>query len=372
MSRFLLGFLPLVVLPAALRAEDKPRDRPRENRAVTAAAEYRGLMDEYRKTLQASDARFEKARTREQRQKIRATFQQFRAKLVGRLLAFAEKYPREKEALSALFFVLHPDTYAERRAADRAVQLLLKDHVRSDRLGALLSLLAVQDFPVGEKPLREILKKNPHPARQAQACLGLALLLREKAAGSPGQAARLTAEAEQLFERVVTRYAGVKAVAAKARTELFEIRHLSVGKAMPDLRGKDSGGKDLKLSDYRGKVVVLIFWAAWCPPCMAMVPHERSLVKRLAGKPFALLGVNRDPSRASLEQCEKKHRITWQSFFDGRDGPISKEHNIKRMPTIYVMDARGVIRYKGVRGEALDRAVDQLLAELEKGREAPR
>jgi AhpC/TSA family len=96
-----------------------------------------------------------------------------------------------------------------------------------------------------------------------------------------------------------------------------------------------------------------------------MVPHERSLVKRLEGKPFALLGVNRDASRETLKKCEEKHKVTWRSFFDGRDGPISKRYNIKSLPTIYVLDAKGVIRYKGVRGEALDRAVDGLLKERE-------
>ena len=96
-----------------------------------------------------------------------------------------------------------------------------------------------------------------------------------------------------------------------------------------------------------------------------MYPHERSLVKKLEGKPFALLGVNRDISRESLKKSEEKHQITWRSFFDGRDGPISKRHNIQSMPTVFVLDATGVIRYKGVRDEAMDRAVDQLLAELE-------
>jgi hypothetical protein len=99
---------------------------------------------------------------------------------------------------------------------------------------------------------------------------------------------------------------------------------------------------------------------------MALVPHGRSLVKRLEGKPFALLGVNLDPSRETLKKCEEKNQMTWRSFFDGRDGPIRKEYNIRSLPTIYVLDARGVIRSKGVRGEALDRAVDQLLAELDK------
>src|SRR5262245_45060569 len=97
---------------------------------------------------------------------------------------------------------------------------------------------------------------------------------------------------------------------------------------------------------------------------MATVPHERSLVKRLEGKPFALVGVSRNETREGLKQCEGRHGMTWRSFFDGPEGPISKPYNVQSMPTVYVLDARGVIRYKGLQGEALDRAVDELLKEL--------
>jgi hypothetical protein len=83
---------------------------------------------------------------------------------------------------------------------------------------------------------------------------------------------------------------------------------------------------------------------------MAMVPHQPALVKRLAGKPFALVGVSRNETRQGLKKCEEKHGMLWRSFFDGQEGPISKRYNIKFMPTVYVLDARGVIRYKGPKG----------------------
>ena len=97
-----------------------------------------------------------------------------------------------------------------------------------------------------------------------------------------------------------------------------------------------------------------------------MVPHERSLVKKLEGKPFALLGVNFDNSKEILKKCEEKNQITWRSFFDGREGPIGKKFNIRYLPTIYVLDDKGVIRYKGVRDKAMDEAVATLLKEVEK------
>jgi hypothetical protein len=98
---------------------------------------------------------------------------------------------------------------------------------------------------------------------------------------------------------------------------------------------------------------------------MAMVPHERALVKRLEGKPFALIGVNFDKSKEELKKSEEKNEITWRSFFDGREGPIGKEWNIRFLPTIYVIDHKGVIRYKGVRDKEMDKAVDTLLKDVE-------
>jgi hypothetical protein len=97
-----------------------------------------------------------------------------------------------------------------------------------------------------------------------------------------------------------------------------------------------------------------------------MYPHERSLVKRLEGQPFALIGVNSDIDKDKLKERMAKEHITWRSFWNGpkgTDGPISRAWNVRGWPTIYVLDANGVIRFKGVRGEAMDKAVDELLKE---------
>ncbi len=95
-----------------------------------------------------------------------------------------------------------------------------------------------------------------------------------------------------------------------------------------------------------------------------MYPHERSLVKRLANQDFALIGVNSDP-KENVKAAIERENITWRSFWDGgtTSGPIAKRWNVTGWPTIYVLDRDGVIRYKGVRGSSMDKAVDTLLAE---------
>src|SRR5262245_9401755 len=98
-----------------------------------------------------------------------------------------------------------------------------------------------------------------------------------------------------------------------------------------------------------------------------MYPDERSLVQRMAGKPFALIGVNSDNDRAELKNVLVEEQITWRSFWNGggTHGPISTAWNVSGWPTIYVIDHKGVIRYKNVRGEAMDQAVDKLLGEMQ-------
>ena len=82
-----------------------------------------------------------------------------------------------------------------------------------------------------------------------------------------------------------------------------------------------------------------------------MYPHERSLVEKYKDAPFAIVGVNSDDDREKLKPVLEKERITWRSFWNGEEGtrgPISSEWNVKGWPTIYVVDAQGIIRYKSV------------------------
>jgi thiol-disulfide isomerase/thioredoxin len=188
-------------------------------------------------------------------------------------------------------------------------------------------------------------------------------------------------EAERLFERAAVEFGEVVyrkgagrggrdlTVADAARSGLNELRNLAVGRVAPEIEGEDIDGRPMRLSDFRGKVVVLSFWASWCGPCMGMVPHERSLVGRLEGKPFVLLGVDGDEDRGQAKRVVQRERMTWRSWWNGGPtGPITERWSVASWPTIYVLDAKGVIRYKDVREERLDEAVDTLLKEAEAAR----
>jgi len=103
-----------------------------------------------------------------------------------------------------------------------------------------------------------------------------------------------------------------------------------------------------------------------------MYPHERSLVKKLADKPFALIGVNSDTNLEPLKPRLKEEQITWRSFWcgpQGTGGTIPSEWGVRGWPTLYVLDHKGVIRHKWVGSpgdKVLDEAIEKLVAEAEK------
>lgn len=94
-----------------------------------------------------------------------------------------------------------------------------------------------------------------------------------------------------------------------------------------------------------------------------MIPHERSLVKQFGPQGFSLVGVNGDPDREAVVEFVRKNEMSWPSFWqEGANGPISKRFNQRSWPTLYLLDRHGVIRYRNVRGEALDKAIQELLS----------
>jgi hypothetical protein len=95
-----------------------------------------------------------------------------------------------------------------------------------------------------------------------------------------------------------------------------------------------------------------------------MIPHEKQMVERLKDQPFALLGINSDGGRDALQKILKEQGIKWRHFVDGDTrGPIATKWNVSGWPTIYILDKKGVIRYRDLRDEQMENAVNTLLKE---------
>ena len=320
-----------------------------------------------------------------------------------KFLAVADLVPGQSLALEPL--------YAAAIAEDRgpeveiALERLRRDCAADPKIGELCRQLGYLPSAKVEPLFREILAKNADRTAKGHACLALARLLAFRAelpryrAQDPEMAKGLerhydkslldeldrrdvtamVAEAETLYLRVLSEFADVRRVPSnpkvhrtigpEAETWLAARRELAIGKLAPEIVGTDSDGKPLKLSDYRGKVVVLVFWASWCGPCMEQVPHEVALAKRLADKPFTILGVNLDRTLAAARAVIEKEKIPWPNFCDGdptKPGPIFTLYHIQSVPVIYVLDHKGIIRAKDVHGAALDKCAETLLGESQK------
>jgi hypothetical protein len=98
-----------------------------------------------------------------------------------------------------------------------------------------------------------------------------------------------------------------------------------------------------------------------------MIPHEKQMVERMKNRPFALIGINSDGDRSVLRKIMKDNGITWRNAVDGSTGgPLATRWNVSGWPTIYILDARGVIRFRDLRDDAMEKAVETLLKEVEK------
>ena len=185
-----------------------------------------------------------------------------------------------------------------------------------------------------------------------------------------------TREIEGYLQQVIDNYADLKyqgggmtdykTYGEVATHGLYELKNLNVGDVAPEISGEDLDGVAFNLSDYRGKVVLLDFWGHWCPPCRRMYPHERKFVQELSGLPFALIGVNSDRDIETAREAVLDDPLPWRNFWNGplgRSGPISKQWNISAWPTFYLIDGKGVIRYKGVLGDDIRVAIETLMEE---------
>lgn len=140
------------------------------------------------------------------------------------------------------------------------------------------------------------------------------------------------------------------------------------GNTCPEIAGFDVEGKPIKLSEYRGKVVLVSFWATWCRPCRDQLPHEREMATvKYKDRPFTILGVAQDKV-GDLKVFTKTDPIPWPNIVDQQG--ISRQWTIESIPSAVLVDHEGVIRRTWI-GNGLNPgevwyAVDQLVQDAEK------
>jgi hypothetical protein len=258
----------LAVVPAlgALNANAQPDQTPKE--------QYTAIMQELLKAQTEWQKLYVAAKTDEERKEL-LDKRPSMGPTAEKMVQLAEKYPKDAVVLDALQWVL--SAASNTKQSEKALDLITKNYLGDPQIVKVLPVFA-RGASGNDKVLRTIVDKNADKTVKGLASYYLAQNLKNQADTAERQkkteaAADLLKQAESLFERVDKDYGDVKDpadVKEKRRTlrdlvepQLFELRFLVVGKTVPDIEAQDLDGKTFKLSDYRGKVVLLDFWGHW-------------------------------------------------------------------------------------------------------------
>jgi len=269
---------------------------PPDKKDLSPAEQVKKLTEDFQKAQLDFQNAYREAKTPEERQKLIDEKMPKPSKTAAELLELAEKNPKDAGVVpeALIWVVTHgsgggPDSA---KSTDRALELLA-NHVDNPKVGDVCLSLIYNPTPGGEKLMRTIVEKGGNDEAKAKATFSLGQALKntagsietikdqpemlkayEQAYGKETVARMLERdpnalmkEAEKLFETAGEKFGAVKIynrpLSEMVEGELFEIRNLAIGKTAPDIDGDDLDGNKFKLSEYRGKVVVIDFWGNW-------------------------------------------------------------------------------------------------------------
>ena len=398
--------LAVLISPSLSAADEKPEE---------ALASLKKEEEGARKEL---ESRRKPGTTEAEKKKALDRYYETATDLGRRALAVVKKHPDAPDAVEALIWARKVGAEGNAEFAGVVYDFVVEHYLDSDVIPPFFRLAwndAVKS-PQVETCLRAAVERSKNPKVRALCCFSLGRSYQELATAvrdlnDPARReireeildrfgpvvirrlrsldpAKLTREAEACFDRTIKEFGDQQPLGTffpplgeQAEGMLFLLRHLGSACTVPEIEGEDIDGKPMKLSDYRGKVVMVSFWATWCIPCMEQVPREKALVERMKGRPFVLIGVNGDADREKAKAVSAKEGVNWRSFWPGgskQGTPL--EWGVSSWPTVFVIDANGVIRDDGLvyfdeihgrkapDNKTHDKMIESLVAEVEKAK----
>lgn len=274
MKAMLLPLAFLAALASRVPAAEPPAPREPEG-GKADPSDLAASLTRFKREVKDSSAELERqlktAKTTKDQQQVWNDHRARRDAVVTRAVELARKHPEDPAAFAILQWVI-AGGIGWGRPTDAAFDVLKADYLASDKLESACQVAALYNASdSAERFLHAVLDKSPHRSLRGVACLSLGRRLRYSANEARNEkrpdADRLQKECEHYYERAAKEFGDVKtkdrSIGERAEAALFEMRQLVVGKPAPEILGEDIDGKPFKLSDYKGKVVVLDFWGNW-------------------------------------------------------------------------------------------------------------
>lgn len=312
-------------------------------------AGFRVKIDAYESAVRANTLRIIEAKSEEERAALRANIPDSRP-CAAEVLALIQSNPNAPDIADGLNWLLTQCIHLPEGSA--ALELIAKKYPALPGIAPGIKRLDDIDPAIATPVLEAVLHSSAQPDEKAAAHYALAghhFRVFETAAET---SARDSAKekATQHLQQIITDYPSVKIqgfpIADQSATLLFEMTHLSVGAIAPEITGKDDKDQPFKLSDFKGRAVLLIFWGDWCHGCHGLPSILSTLSTQFKDQPLSFLGVNTDEPVAARKALATS-TAPWRCWIDGStSGPITSEWNLRQFPTLYVLDKEGRILAK--------------------------
>ncbi len=173
--------------------------------------------------------------------------------------------------------------------------------------------------------------------------------------------------ARKVYDTLLDRFGESPQLRQKIKDEINRLD--MIGKPAPSLSVEDVQGKKLRLDEYRGKYVLIDFWATWCAPCVAEIPRVQEAVAKYRAKGFEVLGVSLDDTKPALLDFVRARKIPWRQIHNASaGGDLVEAFGVSTIPATFLINPEGAIVRIELRGTALDDALGKLMKETPKAK----